>query len=76
MPAVNTYIDLSLNIHRHNGLADDDCEVSIGGRDPVRMRPGKLRAWLLDFVDKVAPAKIKESTGLDVSRREVEGVSK
>ncbi len=59
-------LDFSISIHRHNGRDDDDCEVSFSGGEAVRMRPNALRAYLLDYVDRVVPANIKDRTGIDV----------
>ncbi len=54
------------NIHRHNGRADDDCEVTLGG-ETTTMRPDKVAAFVAAWLKDVLPAAIKQQTGFDVA---------
>jgi len=70
---INVTLDLGINIHRHNGKSDDDCEVTLGGGHPATMRPDAVAAYVASWIKDVLPGAIKNQTGFDVAavQREV-----
>ena len=68
MTAINTHIDLSIDIHRHNGRADDDAEVTVGGGPIQRVKPADLVQYLRDRTTaSEVRQRVTDATGISLA---------